>query len=280
MRERDAVSNEEFYLRNDKAKVKAGAIALATALAYQVEISNCVHKDIPQIFGNKWAVFFQRTRARLAEEYEDKLESLCLLAFRSYVYACHNAAAYMAEMFEGSGGVQNSTQECLVTADGYADHEGWAYTLYNELANIHKPTGLLQGAAFDEFPPDAAVLEAMAVIWFFEAALISPNDGKSMDVLFEAIDAAYLAHGVRMWNESEELCKSENSQAAPNPAAEMAKMRHVENYALANYALKYWHEKIDPALSAEKAATELTRVVPLSHKKLAAIISAERKKLR
>ena len=274
------MSNEEFYLRHDKAQVEAGRVAFAAALAHQVDISNCVHKDIPKTFGNKWAVFFQRTRARLAEEYGDKLESLCLLAFRSYVYACHNAAAYMAEMFKGSGGVRNSTQECLVTADGYADYEGWAYTLYNELANIHKPTGLLQGAAFNEFPPDTAVLEAMAVIWFFEAASISPNHGKSMDVLFEAIDAAYLAHGVRMWDESEEFCKSENSQAAPNPAAELAKKRHVENYALVNYALKYWHEKIDPALSAEKAATELTRVVPLSHKKLATIVSAERKKLR
>lgn len=190
------MSNKELYLRHEKAQVRNRKVALATALAYPVNISNCVHKDIPKIFGKKWAVFFQHTRARLAEEYGEKLESLCLLAFRSYVYACHYAAAYMAEMFEGSGGVQNSTQECLVTADGYADHEGWANTLYNELANISKPTGLLQGTAFDKFPPDVAVLEAMAVIWFFDAASISSNDGKSVDVLFEAIDAAYLAHGV------------------------------------------------------------------------------------
>lgn len=83
-----------------------------------------------------------------------------------------------------------------------------------------------------------------------------------------------------MWNESEAFYKSENSQAATNPAAELAKKRHVENYALADEALNYWRENIDPALSAEKAATELTRVVPLSHKKLAAIVSAEKKKVR
>lgn len=72
----------------------------------------------------------------------------------------------------------------------------------------------------------------------------------------------------------------ENFNWAKFHAAALAKLSHAENYALADYALKYWHEKIDPALSAEKAATELTRVVTLSHKKLAAIISAERKKLR
>lgn len=272
------MSDEEFYLRNDKAKVTAGAVALATALAYQIEINDCVHKDIPKTFGNKWAVFFQRTRTRLAENYGDKLESLYLLAFRAYVYACHNAATYMAEMFKGAGGVRNSTQERLMTADGYADHEGRAYTLYNELASISKPTKLLQGTAFEEFPPEAAVLEAMAVIWFFEAALMPHSDDRSMDVLFEAIDAAYLAHGIFMWNESEELCNTENAKAALNPASELAKKRHVENYALADYAVKHWHENIDPTLSASKAANELLRVVPLSHKKLAEIVAVEKKK--
>lgn len=72
----------------------------------------------------------------------------------------------------------------------------------------------------------------------------------------------------------------ENFNWAKFHAAALAKLSHAENYALADYARNYWHEMIDPALSAEKAATQLTRVVKLSHKRLAAIISAERKKLR
>ena len=62
-----------------------------------------------------------------------------------------------------------------------------------------------------------------------------------------------------------------------NPAVEMAKKRHAENYALAGDALKYWRENIDPCLSAAKAANDLVRIVPLSHKKLSEIISTAKK---
>ena len=57
-------------------------------------------------------------------------------------------------------------------------------------------------------------------------------------------------------------------------AAALAKRRHAENDALTEDALKYWREKIDPTISASKAADELVRVVPLSHKKLAEIVAA------
>ncbi|MDO9459368.1 MAG: hypothetical protein Q7N95_04535 [Alphaproteobacteria bacterium] len=67
-------------------------------------------------------------------------------------------------------------------------------------------------------------------------------------------------------------------QIGANPAIAMAKRRHAENYALTDEAVKYWQENIDPTLSASKAANELLRVVPLSHKKLAEVISAEKKK--
>lgn len=63
-----------------------------------------------------------------------------------------------------------------------------------------------------------------------------------------------------------------------NPAVELARLRHAENYELAEEALRYWKENIDPKLSASKAANELIKAVPLSHKKLAEIISAAKKK--
>jgi hypothetical protein len=63
-----------------------------------------------------------------------------------------------------------------------------------------------------------------------------------------------------------------------NPASELAKLRHAENYAMAEEALKYWQENIDPNLSASKAANELLKVVPFSHKKLAEIVAAAKKK--
>lgn len=66
-------------------------------------------------------------------------------------------------------------------------------------------------------------------------------------------------------------------RGAENPAAKMAKLRHAEHYAMEHEALEYWRTHIDPKLSAQKAANQLIQVVPLSHKKLAAIVSRERK---
>ncbi|WP_155635493.1 hypothetical protein [Burkholderia cepacia] len=62
-------------------------------------------------------------------------------------------------------------------------------------------------------------------------------------------------------------------------ASVMAKRRHAENYALAEIAKKHWKENIDPKLSAQRAATELTKIVPLSHKKLAEIVSEAKKEM-
>lgn len=62
-------------------------------------------------------------------------------------------------------------------------------------------------------------------------------------------------------------------------ASLMATKRHAEDRQLFSEALKYWRENIDFNLSAQKAATELTQIVPLSHKKLAEIVSAEKNKV-
>lgn len=70
----------------------------------------------------------------------------------------------------------------------------------------------------------------------------------------------------------------ENINWAKLHAGALAKIRHAENYALADYAVDYWRKNMDTKLSASKAANELTNVVNLSHKKLAELIAAEKKK--
>lgn len=65
----------------------------------------------------------------------------------------------------------------------------------------------------------------------------------------------------------------------PNPGKELARIRHAENRVLFEEAIEYWHKEIDPNMSAQKAADKLLTVVPLSHKKLAELISAEKNKV-
>lgn len=122
--------------------------------------------------------------------------------------------------------------------------------------------------------PDSApfaLLQVMTTIVNFSVQAMKAEKDNKRDLAWTyAIDAHYWAGILKSaWAEK---------QHGTNPAAALAKKRHAENYALVDDALKYWREKIDPTLSAAKAANELVRVVPLSHKKLAEVVSAEKKK--
>lgn len=116
-----------------------------------------------------------------------------------------------------------------------------------------------------------AMLQIMIVVVAYAVQAMKAEKGDKHDEAWTyAADARYWA-GMLWAAWAEKL-------TGANPAVEMAKKRHAENRALVGDALKYWREKIDPAVSASKAANELVRVVPLSHKKLAEIVAAEKKK--
>lgn len=57
-----------------------------------------------------------------------------------------------------------------------------------------------------------------------------------------------------------------------------AYVRHAETRSMREDAIDYWRKNIDPKLSAPKAANELIKIVPLSHRKLEEIIREEQKK--
>lgn len=115
---------------------------------------------------------------------------------------------------------------------------------------------------------------AVTILHYVTQATTATVDGKHNEAWTYVVDAMYwsgIAKSV--------MIEMTSDHAAQNPASQMAKMRHAENYAIADEAMKYWREKIDPNISAAKAANELIRVVPFSHKKLAELVSAEKKKL-
>lgn len=115
-----------------------------------------------------------------------------------------------------------------------------------------------------------ALLHVMnAVVAFSVQAMKAENDGRHNDAWTYVVDAKYWS-GILTAAWADKTCS--------NPASEMARIRHAETYALREEALNYWRERIDRNLSAAKAANELLKVVPLSHKKLAELIAAEKKK--
>ncbi|MGZ0008647.1 hypothetical protein [Burkholderia glumae] len=91
---------------------------------------------------------------------------------------------------------------------------------------------------------------------------------------FRSDDEAIVLFRVASERYAFSIAKSGSTQ---NPASQLARLRHAENRTLIKDAVKHWRESIDPTLSAQKAATELTKIVPLSHKKLAEIVSKAKK---
>ena len=69
-------------------------------------------------------------------------------------------------------------------------------------------------------------------------------------------------------------------QGGPYTASAMAAKRHAENRAMSSEAEEYWKQNMDHNLSAQAAANELMKVVPLSHKTLASIVSAAKKGMK
>jgi hypothetical protein len=56
-----------------------------------------------------------------------------------------------------------------------------------------------------------------------------------------------------------------------------AQKRHLETYELKKQAIDFWCANIDSKLSNEKAADLLTKIVPLSHRKLSQYVSEAKK---
>ena len=59
-----------------------------------------------------------------------------------------------------------------------------------------------------------------------------------------------------------------------------AKKRHEETYAMREEIISYWKMNIDPKKSNEKAATDLKKIFPMSHRKLAEYVADAKKILR
>jgi hypothetical protein len=278
--------NHDLYRRSEDASRVANEVATNNAMQSVFEVFKYIYDDIPEVFGRRWVSHISWHRERLKEKYGDRLDALVTVALRGYVYAYYRGATYLAELVGKKPFMTTDGKVDMTNPAEYADYEGWESIFYSEIvAPIKKPTQLLKDTQLDTFPSDEDITAIMGVVWFFDAASNYPQDpAKAMDILFEASQAMADSYGLFNWDGGIESGRNEPDFGTggdmKSHAAIMARQRHAENYALADYVRMYWKENVDPALSAQKAAEEIIRanVVPLSHKKIAEIISALRKR--
>jgi hypothetical protein len=146
----------------------------------------------------------------------------------------------------------------------------WAMVM-NETA---KSLGLDESLLTDCTPVENVLaLEAIFALAIVSTAhaerAAAKEDAEALDLLVVAAETTGIVRG---------LLTMSDREAEKSAGAILARMRHKENRDLKAFAISYWRDNIDPNLSAAKAADKLVGVVNLSHKKLAEIIAAEKKK--
>lgn len=89
------------------------------------------------------------------------------------------------------------------------------------------------------------------------------------DVVIMASEATARENGIR-WERLN----------ATEPMRNGARKRHAETYALRAEVIEHWLAHINHSLSGDKAATILSKIFPLSPRKLSEYVMAEKKRLR
>ncbi|MFN5745555.1 MAG: hypothetical protein ACK443_05645 [Methylococcaceae bacterium] len=255
----------------NKGPYAAESFALQKAMARCLSLDNPLNANVPLAFGKRWAAEFQWTRKRLGLAYGNDVIAVCQVANRLFDFAKWRGAY---EMTLAVHIPDEPFQEPHASMpEVYVEKLGMAMVAGEIVASINKPRELLADSPFDEYPDEGDLLDALALIWFFDAAwmnLLQPE--QALDQLYEASAVHRMAHGFYMWD-------SNSPVAGDPPAVTMAYLSHREHREMADYVTQYWYENIEPKLSAQKAADMIVKanLVTLSHKKIAEIISRLRK---
>lgn len=265
----NSACNEGFYEAAKSARSLSRKVAIDKTSNLLVDTESFMSNPIPDGFGKQWAETFSFRRAISLQQHGRKYQDIIVVSARFFEYSKWREVTFMNWLVDVSHDLRPSRK---ISPEEYADKEGRCGVLAVHIGDLDKPKELLAGLMLTEFPPDYEICQAMSLVWYFEAArLHKEGDPRAFDLLSDAADAWRESLGYEMWEAGAESSREES------PAKALAKKRHAENYALAAEALRHWRENIDPSLSAQKAADLLLSVVPLSHKKLAEIVSKAKK---
>lgn len=260
-------------------KVRIRNDAIEMALSHKFDFSNLSEMDIPETFGGKWKDGVTRKRDSLKLKYKHQFSSLLSLANRFYIFSCHYSSASMAVHFKYyfKCEILQEREAMLATPDGYANIEGWANTLHEQLSEMNKPMQLANYEGFAEFPKEEDLLFAIAICWFVDAALISTGDSKkSHDILFEVSEAMSHADGIMIWNGAEEF-QRELLRNAGKAGAELRheNMKKLRDWAVGKYKEREWKSANSAAYTLlpeilEKSKTLGANIAPSNAQRTAA----------
>ena len=266
-----SASSEDRLLMTHESARKQG---LKYSLEASIDVGAYIDASTPSVFGPRWYRHFSSVDTMLSELFKEDIEDFLKVSVRTFLYSKRYGEifdfghSFINQINSGAISLESENLEAPVLTM----KPRLALLLLSYMPSEKDPLNEL----FDDTPfftPETArfILYAMGLIWFFRAGELYATDVTSaFNMLYEASQVVDHADAI-----SDNFVVSKITKSA----SELAKRRHAENYALADYVRTYWRQNIDPALSAQKAAEEIirARIVPLSHKKIAEIVSALRR---
>ncbi|MFV0675532.1 hypothetical protein ACLIWX_20700 [Variovorax sp. tm] len=260
--------DQEFYRRHEAAIEAAPGLALKSvremALPKEIHLTTA-----PVHLGAKVADVVKRTASELQAKYADALPIFFGIVSRDIWFACWKGAHYMRLLHQPLIGRMEIPDESrrMWTPEGYAEVDGWAAALYDELLRkdirperiqLRKDTG------FDG-PIDAEdEMLGMSLYFFFKADESIKHGALSegFDWLHEAYEAHGMNFGSSMWAGALEEAKEINLEAARSALGKSgALVRHAENRALKQHVFEWCERNMASARSMDAAASLVAGIV-------------------
>ncbi|WP_396190232.1 hypothetical protein [Flavobacterium sp.] len=221
--------------RIEQAKRAAALSGIEAAKNAALDLPELLRSEIPDCFGDKWKCTVARIKKRL--DCDAPLD-IYAYATKSYAYAKSHASTFLKEITGNPNGWANGN---LCTPEGYADSEGWAWTLYNHLESVESDDVFIEIKTFGQKPTTGRALDAMAVLWFCEAAAqYTKNAICGLDILCEASQAMALADYSDAWNGAAEFERDGSREKSSTAARNAALARHKKHADARDKLISLW----------------------------------------
>lgn len=242
--------------------------------------------DLPEKLdgiGSKANRVFQAVKENLTNKFGAALPKIMSVALHEYWLECWRCALYMQAGIDDQSMNDNDYTQRMATAQGYADIEGWAYTLSNGFADLKPSEARIEGIKAltgYEIIDSTTALSCMALHWLHGAA-VEMKKGHielAFDLVYEAYDALSLDGGKEMWDQGwAHAIESEGEKISSKARFELARKAgraaHVETYALKAEIKEFWKKNISPELSNDAAGAVLARQFPMNPRTLSKYVS-------
>lgn len=173
-----------------------------------------------------------------------------------------------------TGVIKNTdAMRAMCTPEGYAESEGWACSAYNKISELQfgqQFAAVTHKFGFASQPDSYSLLIAMQLNWLWRASDGNLRQDELLEALHEASEAATLANGLHMWNESEKLVLDSIHDPADSQAAAVARTvfakkaaaaRHSENRAMKQQVFEWCDAHMAEVPSMDTAASRVAGVV-------------------